>query len=66
MKEKNLSVNIGKGCPLMISGKSYVFETGSWRCWMPFCAVEEIKTFEIRNTMPNTKNVKEEIEEKEG
>lgn len=54
------------GCPLKISGKSYVFEIGSCRCWMPFCAMEEIRTFEIRNTEPNRKNVKEEIEEREG
>lgn len=54
------------GSPLKNSGKAYGFEISSWRCWMPFCIMEGIRTFEIRNTKTNMRNVKEEIEETEG
>lgn len=33
---------------------------------MPFCVMEEIGTFKIRNTKPSMKNEKEESEEREG
>lgn len=42
-----------------------MFEIGSWRDWMPFCAMEEtIRKTGIRSI--TGKNVKEETEEREG
>lgn len=61
-EEKNLSENIGKGKWIVYSRavETIVFENINWACWMPFCVMEEIRTFEIR------KNLKVEIEEREG
>lgn len=67
MKKKNPQFKCQEGeagCPLNITGKS-VFEIGSWRDWMPFCAMEEtIRKTGIRSI--TGKNVKEETEEREG
>jgi len=42
-----------------------VFEIGSGGCWMPCCAMEGIRTFEIRNIKLSRKNMKAETEERE-